>query len=292
VIIDAHTHRYADEVIADPVKFALEQKESHWLKLVIPTQGKGLQGWSDRKEMLSQMKSDKVDRAILQGWYWENPRSCVLQNDWHAKWIRQDPQNFIGFVSIHPFIKDPLDELKRRQDQGFSGIGECHPWVQGATLKNEMWMQSMQFAENEGWPVTFHVTEPVGHDYTGRVATPFDDFLWLAQEIPTLKIILAHAGGLFPFYELNPKVRPDLQNVFYDLAACPLLYDPQVYRRLIDVVGYKKIIWGTDYPLRIMPNTQKKPDFGSFKNLLLNEARLTPGEASAIFGGNILSILP
>jgi predicted TIM-barrel fold metal-dependent hydrolase len=71
-----------------------------------------------------------------------------------------------------------------------------------------------------------------------------------------------------------------------------LLYDPQVYRRLIDVVGYKKIIWGTDYPLRIMPNTQKKPDFGSFKNLLLNEARLTPGEASAIFGGNILSILP
>ena len=292
MIIDAHTHRYADEVIADPVKFALSQKETHWLKLVTPTQGKGLQGWSDRKEMLSQMKTDGVDRAILQGWYWENPQSCVWQNDWHAKWIREDPQNFIGFVSIHPSIKDPLDELKRRQDQGFSGMGECHPWVQGSTLRDATWMQCMHFADNAGWPVTFHVTEPVGHDYPGRVSTPFDDFLWLAREIPTLKIILAHAGGLFPFYELNPKVRPDLQNVFYDLAACPLLYDPQVYRQLIDVVGYEKIIWGTDYPLRIMPKTQEKPDFASFKNLLHNEAKLSSKEASAIFGGNILSILP
>ena len=28
--------------------------------------------------------------------------------------------------------------------------------------------------------------------------TPFEDFLWLAREFPDLKIILAHAGGLFP----------------------------------------------------------------------------------------------
>ena len=159
-------------------------------------------------------------------------------------------------------------------------------------FKDATWMQIMHFADNAGWPVTFHVTEPVGHDYPGRVSTPFDDFLWLAREIPSLKIILAHAGGLFPFYELNPKVRPDLQNVFYDLAACPLLYDPRVYRQLLDVVGYEKIIWGTDYPLRVMPKTQEKPDFASFKNLLHHEAKLTSKEASAIFGGNILSILP
>jgi predicted TIM-barrel fold metal-dependent hydrolase len=65
-----------------------------------------------------------------------------------------------------------------------------------------------------------------------------------------------------------------------------------VYRQLIDVVGYEKIIWGTDYPLRIMPKTQERPDFASFKNLLHNEAKLSSKEASAIFGGNILSILP
>ncbi len=292
VIIDAHTHLYAEEVITNPVKFARKQKEDHWLQLVKPVKGKALQSWADRTEMLSQMKSDGVDRVILQGWYWENPDTCILQNDWYARWIQQDPQNFIGFISIHSEIKDPLDELKRRQDQGFLGIGECHPWLQGCSPKDKVWFECMEFASQAGWPVTFHVTEPVGHDYPGRVPTPLDDFLWLAQEIPNLKIILAHAGGLFPFYELNPKIRSDLQNVYYDLAACPLLYDAKLYRKLIDVVGYQKILWGTDYPLRIFPKTQKRADFCSFKDFLLQETKLTENEAHAIFGGTLLSILP
>ena len=44
----------------------------------------------------------------------------------------------------------------------------------------------MEFAAENGWPVTFHVTEPVGHNYPGRVPTPFEDFLWLTREIPEL----------------------------------------------------------------------------------------------------------
>ena len=31
MIIDAHTHLYAEEVITNPVKFARKQKEDHWL---------------------------------------------------------------------------------------------------------------------------------------------------------------------------------------------------------------------------------------------------------------------
>ena len=122
--------------------------------------------------------------------------------------------------------------------------------------------------------------------------TPFEEFLWLARQLPELKIILAHAGGLFPFYELNPKIRPVLKNVHYDLAACPLLYDPEIYRKLIDVVGVEKILWGTDYPLRIFPARQKEPDFISFKNLVLEEAELSESERDAIFGNNLLALLP
>ena len=98
--------------------------------------------------------------------------------------------------------------------------------------------------------------------------TPFEDFLWLAREFPDLKIILAHAGGLFPFYELNPKIRPELKNIYYDLAACPLLYEPSLYRKLIEVVGPEKILWGTDYPLRIFPKTQRAQIFRPSKILL------------------------
>jgi predicted TIM-barrel fold metal-dependent hydrolase len=192
---------------------------------------------------------------------------------------------------LHPGTQNPIESLKKSKDLGFLGIGECHPWLQGSSIQNDNWMNCMQFACDQGWPVTFHVTEPVGHDYPGRVQTPLEEFLWLARQLPALKIILAHAGGLFPFYELNPKIRPELKNVYYDLAACPLLYDPSIYRKLIETVGMEKILWGTDYPLRIFPATQKVPDFKSFQNLISKEANLTDVERTAIFGTNFLSLL-
>ena len=292
MIVDAHTHRYPEEVLEDPQSFAQLHKEWHWLELVSPDNKKSLQGWSTREKMIADMDKSEVKRAVLLGWYWENPETCELQNQWCSQWISRDPERFIGFFSLHPELQNPIESLKRSMDLGFLGIGECHPWLQGASIQNENWMKCMEFAAAEGWPVSFHVTEPVGHDYPGRVQTPFEEFLWLARQLPELKIILAHAGGLFPFYELNPKIRPELKNVHYDLAACPLLYDPEIYRKLIDVVGVEKILWGTDYPLRIFPARQKEPDFITFKNLVLEEAELSESERDAIFGNNLLALLP
>ena len=292
MIVDAHTHRYPEEVLEDPQSFAQLHEEWHWLKLVSPENKKSLQGWSTRGKMIADMDKSEVERAVLLGWYWENLETSELQNQWCSQWISRDPERFIGFFSLHPELQNPIESLKRSMDLGFLGIGECHPWLQGASIQNENWMKCMEFAAAEGWPVSFHVTEPVGHDYPGRVQTPFEEFLWLARQLPELKIILAHAGGLFPFYELNPKIRPELKNVHYDLAACPLLYDPEIYRKLIDVVGVEKILWGTDYPLRIFPARQKEPDFITFKNLVLEEAELSESERDAIFGNNLLALLP
>ena len=292
MIIDAHTHRYADEVLSDPIAFAQKLGENHWLELTAPREKKSLQGWISGEEMIEDMQNAGVNKSVLLGWYWESPETCILQNNWCADWISKNPNEFLGFVSLHPNIPNPLDELKKRRDQGFVGIGECHPWVQGGSPKNENWIRCMEFASDVAWPVTYHVTEPVGHEYAGRIPTPFEDFLWLAREFPDLKIILAHAGGLFPFYELNPKIRPELKNVYYDLAACPLLYEPSLYRKLIEVVGPEKILWGTDYPLRIFPKTQKEPDFSTFKDFVENEAKLNDSEREAIFGKNLLSLLP
>ena len=46
----------------------------------------------------------------------------------------------------------------------------------------------------------------------------------LAKEFPIWKIILAHAGALFPIDHPTPP------NIYYDLAACPLLYDAHIYQ--------------------------------------------------------------
>jgi len=291
MIIDAHTHRYPSEAFADPVAFAKPRKEGHWLGLVAPEDGPNLQGWADEEKMLEDMQVAKVDRCALLAWYWENPKTCKWHNDWNARWIREEPERFFAFAAVHPQLEDPVGELQKRHEEGFSGIGECHPWAQGFSMRDPTWLACMEFAQDKGWPVNFHVTEPVGHDYPGRIHTPLEDFLWLARQFPRLKIILAHAGGLFPFYELNPRLKPELSNVYYDLAACPLLYEASLYRLLIDSVGYEKIIWGTDYPLRVFPQKQKAPDFITFREEVLEKAKLSKVEQEAIFGLTFLSLL-
>ncbi len=291
-MIDAHTHRYPPDVYNNPKEFGEKQGEKHWLELVAPTKGPILQGWMTREEMINDMDAASVTSTVLLGWYWENPQTCSMQNDWHAKWIQEDPERFHAFTSVHPAMLNPVNELKKRLDQGFVGMGECHAGVQGYTMRDPIWLKCVDFASENGWPINFHVTEPVGHDYPGRTPTPLEDFLWLARKYPELKIILSHAGGLFPFYELNPRIQEELKNVYYDLAACPLLYDSALYRKLIDVVGYKKVLWGTDYPLRIYPKTQSTPDFSTFRNEILSVAKLNENEEEAIFHQNILSLLP
>ena len=292
MIVDAHTHSYPPSIRNDPTAFAQKQNEKHWLSLVSPSSSKSLQGWVSTDQMINDMEAAKVNKAVLLGWYWENPESCLLHNDWHAQCLQQFPDQFIGFASLHARLPNPVEELKIRMNQGFQGIGECHPWVQGSSLREKSWMKCMEFASTHHWPVTFHITEPVGHDYPGRVSTPFEDFLWLAREFPDLKIILAHAGGLFPFYELNPKIRPEVSNIYYDLAACPLLYELSLYRKIMDTVGAHKILWGTDYPLRIFPRTQKEPDMATFRDLIEEEAGLTHEEQAQVLGANLLSLLP
>ena len=52
-----------------------------------------------------------------------------------------------------------------------------------------------------------------------------------------------------PFYALMPEVKAALKNVYFDTAASPFLYTPQVYGQVAQLVGAEKILFGSDYPL-------------------------------------------
>ena len=94
-----------------------------------------------------------------------------------------------------------------------------------------------------------HASEPVGHDYPGKgVITPDILYPFIAS-FPDLTIVCAHWGGGLPFYALMPEVEKAMSNVFFDTAASPLLYTPQVYNQVIQLVGADKILFGSDYPL-------------------------------------------
>ena len=40
-----------------------------------------------------------------------------------------------------------------------------------------------------------------------------------------------------------------MSNVFYDTAATPLLYKNEIFSASLNIVGAKKILFGSDYPL-------------------------------------------
>ena len=46
-----------------------------------------------------------------------------------------------------------------------------------------------------------------------------------------------------------PEVRESLRNVYFDTAASPFLYRPQVFSTVVDLVGGDRVLLGTDYPL-------------------------------------------
>jgi predicted TIM-barrel fold metal-dependent hydrolase len=71
-----------------------------------------------------------------------------------------------------------------------------------------------------------------------------------------------------------PEVKKAMANVFFDTAASPFLYTPQIYSLASQLVGGEKILFGSDYPLlkqrRLLSeiNSSSLPD--EIKNLVLS----------------------
>jgi predicted TIM-barrel fold metal-dependent hydrolase len=46
-----------------------------------------------------------------------------------------------------------------------------------------------------------------------------------------------------------PEVAKAMANVYYDTAASPFLYSKKIYAIVSEIVGARKILFGTDFPL-------------------------------------------
>jgi predicted TIM-barrel fold metal-dependent hydrolase len=70
------------------------------------------------------------------------------------------------------------------------------------------------------------------------------------EAYPSNRIVLAHWGGGLFFYSLMKReVKDALRHVWFDTAASPFLYTPDIYRIAGEIIGFEKIFFGSDYPL-------------------------------------------
>jgi len=126
-----------------------------------------------------------------------------------------------------------------------------------------------------------HASEPVGHQYFGKGRTTPEVIYPFMVNFPDLKLVCAHWGGGLPFYGLMPEVGEAMGNVYFDTAATPFLYKPQIFRQVADIVGSDKILFGSDYPLL------------SPKRIIdqLDSVDLSKEDKTKILGGNAQKLL-
>ena len=293
-IIDAHVHLYPPEIGRDPAAWAAAQGEPHWAALCTRRRrdSGSVQTFPSVDQLLKDMDAAGVEKAVLLGWYWEKPATCVLQNRWYAECVRAHPDRLAAFATIHPGAgEEPVRaEIRRARDEGLCGLGELSPHSQGYAVDDRVFATALALAAELGLLVNLHATDPNTRRYPGGIETPTEDFQRLATAHPRTTFLIAHWGGGLLQWESNPAVRKELANVFYDTAASPLSYDERVWRAALDVVPPEKVIFGSDYPLLLYPRTERAPGWGK----LLAEiegAGLTPKEMIPLLGGNIARLL-
>jgi hypothetical protein len=289
--IDAHAHYTPPSMVENLARFA--EQEPYWGLLITPNSiNHTEQGWATPERMIEDMDRAGLDRIVLLGESQQNHENCVARNDQGLDIVRRWPERVIAFAVIQPRAgKKALDELYRCLDRGMKGVGELGAYSQGYSLDDPEFLQVVEACICHGVPLNLHVSEEIGHFYLGKSTTPLRHYHRLALRYPDLKLILSHWGGGLFLYEIMPEVRRELRNVWYDMAASPLLFPTEeIFKVALQCVDHRKLLFGTDYPLLICPGEQSEPSFRPF----LDEIRglgLGPEVYADIMGHNAARLL-
>ncbi len=235
------------------------------------------------EELVASMDEAGVDKAVVMGAGWTDPRVAREANDYVIESVRKHSSKLIGFCSVNPaWGEAALEEAERCADAGLRGIGELHADSQGFDVADrEALAPLMDLTNKRGLPVLVHGSEPVGHAYPGKGTTTPDLLYKMVRNFPDNTIVCAHWGGGLPLYTLMPELADELRNVYFDSAASPFLYRPAIYSIVSAVAGPDHILFGTDYPLL------------SYKRCMehLEEAHLDPELRARILGKNAWHLL-
>ena len=246
MIIDAHTHIFPEKIRKNREKYF--SNEPAFKKLYLSPKSR-LVG---AKEMLASMDAGQVDKSVIFGFPWQDSILFKKHNDYISEVVNRYPDRFIGLGCFDPFSDGAAEETHRcLQEGGLSGIGELAFYQSGIENSSLARLEPvMEICRDRNLPVLIHTNEPIGHKYPGKTPNTLAQIYQLIDTFPQNKIVLAHwGGGLFFFSLLKKEVKQRLNRVYFDTAASPYLYDPNVYRLAIDLLGVGKVLFGSDFPL-------------------------------------------
>ncbi len=277
MIIDCHTHILPPKVKEDRRKY-IEQDAAFGS---IYREPKAVIASAD--DLIDSMDRHEVSFSVAVNYSWSTLAFCRESNDYILESAGRFPGRIAGFCAVPDFTSDSsLREIERCGSAGARGIGELRADYHAGDFRDTARMKP--FAEllaEHKLMLMLHASEPVGHMYPGKgTATPelLAPFLQAYNDIIT---ICAHWGGGMPFYFLMPEVKAAMPNVYFDTAASPFLYTPQVFEQVGSLAGAGRILFGSDYPL--MPPSRIVAELG--------KSGLSPADSELVMQGNARRLL-
>ena len=289
--IDVHSHvipsRMVNQIARAPQEFAARIEGENDARKVIHEQGYVyplFREFHDAEAKLESMDRKGLDISLISPappmfYYWADVDLAVkaagLVNDGIADMVAVKPSRLRGMATIplqHPDAAiAEMERVVREYDFKAIEIGTSVEGVQLAEPKFRPILRRAQELDLFVFAHPYYVGAKQGLEnfyLTNLIGNPLDTTVMLANlmysgaldELPELKICLAHGGGFAP-YQIGRlvhghKVRPEarrasasspkdlLRRLYFD----SLVFDPQALRYLIDLVGADHVCIGTDSP--------------------------------------------
>ena len=287
LIIDAHSHLWLQQDTSwdgKPIR-SLRNGRSIFLgeevQMIPPFI---IDGRNTAEVFLSNMDYAQVSAAVVVQEFIDG-----LQNDYLAEVSRQYPDRFFVFGMADYRQEGFCQQAEGLIQQGFKGIAIPGHRLMGHPLTSDAMIQMFRLMEREG--ALLSITLEDGDRQTGELSE-------VIAECPRLKIAIGHLGMAnppqTPCWE-NESWRRQIslarhENVMIETGGITWLYNSEFYpfpsavraiREAAGLVGFDKLMWGSDYPRTITAITYRMSyDF------LLKTQELTDDEKQLLLGEN------
>jgi predicted TIM-barrel fold metal-dependent hydrolase len=212
--------------------------------------------------------NDQADAGFKRPWADSSMMAVAVncQDEEIASYCHQFPDRLIGFTSIHPDRYQPHRKVERAvKEFGMQGV-KLYPhsgFYPNDPRLHLVYKKCVDF----DLPVMIHTGIKAVRWQSVKYNNPIyvDD---VAVNFPDLKIIICHGG--YPWVEEFMVVAYSNPNIWVDITF--LDYIERVYKqpgltettmkRLVDLIGTERILWGTEGPYMDLPLFGKhSPDY-------------------------------
>jgi aminocarboxymuconate-semialdehyde decarboxylase len=324
--VDIHSHAIPPSVIeamqSDPERFMARVEGTGGERKVMHDQGYAyplFAEFTDPAEKLRAMDRKKIDISVLSPppplfYYWADPDTAAgiarLVNDGIAGLVADNPERLRGMATVP--LHDPkaaIEELERVvSTHGFRAV-EIGTSVEDRQIADERFRPFFERATEFGVLVLAHpyyvgakqgledyyLTNLLGNPYDSTVMIANIMFSGLLDDLPDLKLCVAHGGGFAPYQigrlshghrvrtEARVKTQTSPAKLLGRLYFDTITFEPRALRYLIDLVGADHIALGTDAPF----DMQDDDPLGTVDAI----PNLTLEEREAIISGTALDSL-